>query len=401
MDPTNLKLLLLDGEAYLRVIDEGIIFAYGGKWSLLLSTNTQNDLEITKLLLQHQNRDTVFNAGVLSTSLPLIQAGIANNTFKTHGSMTSEVLHFVDPEWQRFYEEAMEQIHYVNRPGPSASLTEMVLNGSSEGIYLSSNNDSRKFVEKGIPCADLIEFKIPHHAEEDLIIHVPGHLMRFSQNMGIDLYISTIRYNSNESIENLEDIVPWITGCSGQSWVLIKPVLTHQTMHSGRNFHTKESLACWGSVEFAKHCLLQSRGIYGSMSTLQMIFNEHIMSEYDLNIERKNLNLRKWYEENVPELFAIDILRYGGWKCNDIQTFIQSHYEEAWLYQARNIMESITQIINNLDHYNTEYAALNHVAQEKRYLENLFQMSNNDEIGAMLAWLNDEVGFVESYEVMA
>jgi len=384
MDPINIKLLTLDGNAYVRIIDENNVFAYGTNWSILLNKTFDPHLVGTLLSMQSSS-STVFNVGVLSCSTQGLLQGAQNNSFKAHGSMTSETLSFRDPEWERFYHQALEQVHYTTRPGPYQSLNTLIGEGKSTAIYHKNNNDSRKFVEKGVPTADLIEFIVEHHTQEPFIVHIPGNLMRFAQNMGIELMLPVLRFDTGEDIESITDIVPWIVGSQESSWLMVRPSIDHNTSHSGRNLHTRECLACWGSSNYATSILLQSKSIYSNMATLSMLQSEDILCEADLNVERKNLNLRSWYEEYCPELFAIDILRYQGWSSEEIQAFLARSYEDAWLCQAKIIASNLLRYMEEGDQHSI--ITLEHILPKQiDYLVDLAHYSSNPEVADILHW---------------
>lgn len=346
MDPINVELIMKSntGGSWVRVIDQESVFAYGPDWALLIHKGVEPNL--TNLLLQMQvTGDTVFHIGVLSTTWDNVVNGANSNTFKINGQMTSQTLAYEDPTWNVFYNQALEQVHYTTRPGSYISLDAISTRGKSKAHYAERKTDTRRFSEQGVPCPDWVEYVIDVHNREPILLAIRGRILRFAQNMNISLEVPSVP----PLIDVLElpvgnGMLPWLIGSSGNSWMMVRPLADVDTQYTNRLYHTNEMRACWGTVELAQNILIRSKTIYSSMEVLQSLYGGNCLCELDLNLEARNLNLRNYYHQFIPELFAIDILRYQGWNTGDIQSWIAANYEEAWLTQAKCIAEDFLAI---------------------------------------------------------
>lgn len=382
IDPINIELLSQNSPAYVRVIDEHSIFAYGTDWSLLIHKGFDPQL-VAALISEQNTQATVFHVGVLSTNINNVIMGISNNTFKPNGSMTSQTLKYQDEAWVQYYDQALQQVHYTTRPGSYVGLSMLAGQGHSRAIYEGEKKDSRRFAETGVPVPQRVEYVIEQQ-KQTIIFAVNGALQRFADNMGIPLSIPTTGDTSSETLSRPSDIVPWVLGRSEGSWMLIKPV-TNKNAECLRNLHTNAYVACWGTPELAFDLLRASKTIYRNFDTVSDLFSFDVLCEEDLRVEIKNLRIKNYFNEFSPELFAIDILRYHGWMNEEIQAFMSRSYQDAWRYQARHIVEVFDAAATGEPEANAYVKG--HGGEDIAFLMKIAQMEPNDEIQSILAHL--------------
>jgi len=390
IDPINIDLLSQNNPAYVRVIDEHSIFAYGTEWSLLIHKGFDPQL-VSTLLGEQKTQATVFHLGVLSTNINNVIMGISNNTFKPNGSMTSQTLKYQDEAWIQYYEQAMEQVHYTTRPGTYVGLSMLASQGHSRAIYEGEKKDSRRFAETGVPVPQRVEYVIDQ-PNQTIIFAINGALQRFADNMSIPLSIPTTGDTSSEIISRPSDIVPWVLGRSEGSWMLIKPI-TNKDTACARNLHTNAYVACWGTPELAFDLLRASKTLYRDFNTISDLFSYDVLCEEDLRVEIKNLRIRNYFNEFSPELFAIDILRYHGWVNEEIQAFMSRSYQDAWRYQARHIVEIFDAAAAG-DAQANAYVK-EHGGSDVSFLINISQMEPDEEIESVLAHLHRYAGLLD------
>lgn len=333
IDPINVALLSDTSPhgSYVRIIDKSSVFAYGPNWSLLIDKTF--DPNFINTLLSMQKSNTVFHLDILSTSTEGLLQGIANNTFKANGKMTTQTLSFIDNYWEVAYDVALQQIHYTNRPGAWTNLNYLAEQGKSKAVY--SEQTNRRFIESSVPSPQYVLYTIDTNTAP-ILVAIPGSLLRFAQNMGISLMISTQLADNIEDIP--KNIIPWAVGATNNSWMMIKPMTEVSTNTCNRLLHNPEVLVCWGSEELAKRTLLMSNRIYSDLSIIQSLHDGSCLIECDLHVEAKNLKTASYWGAFSKELFAIDILRYNGWTTKDIQSWMATSYYEAWISQSREIL---------------------------------------------------------------
>ena len=383
IDPINVALLSETSPhgSYVRIIDQSSVFAYGPNWSLII--NKSFDPNFISNLLSIQNSNTVFHLDILSTSTEGLLQGIANNTFKANGKMTTQTLSFIDNYWEVAYETALQQVHYTNRPGAWTNLNSLAEQGKSKAVY--SEQTNRRFVESSVPAPQYVLYTIETNAAP-ILVAIPGGLLRFAQNMGISLMIST------QLTDNIDDIpknvIPWAVGATNNSWMMIKPMAEVVTNTCNRLLHNPEVIVCWGSEELAKRTLLMSNRIYSDLSIIQSLHEGSCLIECDLHVEAKNLKTASYWGAFSKELFAIDILRYNGWSTKDIQSWMATSYNEAWICQSREILNVFVETSRTQDPESLAY--LDAKGEELFRLLKTYEVhSGNPEITEILNYIGE------------